>query len=141
MSKMAATYFAIFCYLPAHIYVSCLKPSLLFFFLHFLYKAAILFCFLVIVYTHKKQISQIILQRLYIVPFFYLCNRAVYSFIPFQFDHCRRFIQIPLPRNETDIRKSLSAWQLPDDRIVLSGKIKCQINRTAECILIIILED
>lgn len=63
------------------------------------------------------------------------------ALIPFQLDYCRRFIQMQLSGNETDISKTLACRQLTHDGVILARKVECKVNRTAERVLIIVLQN
>lgn len=98
------------------------------------------FCIPVIVDTHKKKIACIIVQSSGIVLLLDLSQSTSRALIPFQLDYCRRFIQMQLSGNETDISKSLACRQLTHDGVILARKVECKVNRTAERVLIIIAE-
>lgn len=77
-----------------------------------------LFCILVIVDTHKKKIARIVMQSGCIVLLLDLSQSASRALIPFQLDYRRRFIQMQLSGNETDISKPLACRQLTHDGVI-----------------------
>ena len=81
--------------------------------MHLLYHTVMLLPVSVIVHSHKQNLTAITFQRLHILFFLNLSDRASGRLIIFQFHHDRRFPG-SRQRQENNIRKASSGWKLSD---------------------------